>query len=203
MNRLVKVAALLEPEHLWRRSEVRVRPCPVPRTAGVYAWYFLRAPTGVSTSDCHRARDATLLYVGISPKPPPTNGSPPSRQTLCTRVRYHFSGNAAGSTLRLTLGCLLAESLGVDLRRVGSGRRRTFADGEHRLSEWMERNARVCWMPVEQPWKIEEHLIAKLSLPLNLRGNEQHSFYRVLSDVRRDYKHRADSRPVWTRNECA
>jgi hypothetical protein len=31
MNRLVKVAALLEPEHLWRRSEVRVRPCPVLR----------------------------------------------------------------------------------------------------------------------------------------------------------------------------
>lgn len=93
MNRLVKVTALLEPEHLWRRSEVRVRPCPVPRAAGVYAWYFLRAPTGVSTTDCHRARDAALLYVGISPKPPPTNGSPPSRQTLCTRVRYHFSGN--------------------------------------------------------------------------------------------------------------
>ena len=55
-----------------------------------------------------------------------------------------FNGDVAGSTLRLPLGCLLAESLGIDLRRVGGGRQRTFADGERCLSEWMERNARVC-----------------------------------------------------------
>lgn len=32
---------------------------------------------------------------------------------------------ACGSTLRLTLGCLLAEQLGIQLRRVGSGARVT------------------------------------------------------------------------------
>ncbi|MEU1194017.1 GIY-YIG nuclease family protein [Streptomyces sp. NPDC005859] len=42
-----------------------------------------------------------------------------STQNLRKRVRYHYRGNAAGSTLRLTLGCLL----GLDLRRVGSGKR--------------------------------------------------------------------------------
>ncbi|WP_386143941.1 GIY-YIG nuclease family protein [Streptomyces yanii] len=42
-----------------------------------------------------------------------------STQNLRTRVRYHYRGNAAGSTLRLTLGCLL----GLELRRVGSGKR--------------------------------------------------------------------------------
>lgn len=199
MSRFLRVAALLEPEHLWSRAEVRTRPCPVPRVPGVYAWYFLRAPTGVSIKDCHRARGAALLYVGISPKPVPANGSPPSRQTLCGRVRYHFTGNAAGSTLRLTLGCLLAESLEIELRRVGSGLRRTFTDGEHRLSEWMDRNARVCWIPVEQPWKVEEHLISRGSLPLNLRGNERHSFYPILSDIRRDHKQRANSLPIWSR----
>ena len=199
MSRIVKVTALMEPERLWSRAEVRARPCPVPRVAGVYAWYFLRAPAGVSTRGCHKVRGASLLYVGISPKPPPVNGSAPSRQTLCGRVRYHFSGNAAGSTLRLTLGCLLADTLGIELRRVGSGQRLTFADGESRLSEWMERNARVCWMPVEQPWKLEEHLISKLSLPLNLRGNERHSFHPVLTEVRRDLRYRAHSLPIWKR----
>ena len=197
MSRLVKLAPLLEPERLWSRSEVRSRPCPVPRLPGVYAWYFLRAPADVWTMDCHRAHGAILLYVGISPKAPPANGAPSSRQTLCSRIRYHFSGNAEGSTLRLTLGCLLAESLRIELRRVGSGQRRTFADGERRLSEWMERNARVCWMPVEQPWTVEDHLISSWSLPLNLRGNERHPFYSVLSDLRRDHKHRANSRSVW------
>ncbi|GAA2511770.1 hypothetical protein GCM10010406_54960 [Streptomyces thermolineatus] len=38
-----------------------------------------------------------------------------SPQNLRTRVRYHFRGNAAGSTPRLTLGCLL----GLELRRFG------------------------------------------------------------------------------------
>jgi hypothetical protein len=75
-----------------------------------------------------------MLYVGISPKASPKNGKPPSRQTLRSRVRYHYCGNAEGSTLRLTLGCLLAEKLCMDLRRVGSGKRRTFFHGERLLS---------------------------------------------------------------------
>jgi hypothetical protein len=54
-----------------------------------------------------------------------------------SRNRYHYRGNAEGSTLRLTLGCLLSSSLGLRLRRVGSGKRLTFADGEARLSESM------------------------------------------------------------------
>ena len=45
------------------------------------------------------------------------------------RIPYHYQGNAEGSTLRLTLGCLLSEELDIELRRVGSGKRMTFAEG--------------------------------------------------------------------------
>ncbi|WP_394816236.1 GIY-YIG nuclease family protein [Streptomyces mooreae] len=48
-----------------------------------------------------------------------------STQNLRKRVRYHYRGNAAGSTLRLTLGCLL----GLELRRVGSGKRNDLRQG--------------------------------------------------------------------------
>src|SRR6476620_6502385 len=72
------------------------------RSPGVYAWYFDQVPPGISATRCHRLGDRTLLYVGISPKEPPKNGAPESRQTLRSRLRTHFSGNAAGSTLRLT-----------------------------------------------------------------------------------------------------
>ena len=96
-----------------------------------------------------------LLYVGISPKPPSAVGTP-SRQTLRSRLRYHFRGNAEGSTLRLSLGCLLSQSLGIELRRVGSGRRMTFGAGERVLSDWLERNARVAWLACDEPWRIEE-----------------------------------------------
>ena len=80
--------ALLNPSRLWTRSEVLVRDCPVPPEPGVYAWYFREVPPGVPTADCRRAFDATLLYVGISPK------RPPSGQDLRRRIRYHYCGNA-------------------------------------------------------------------------------------------------------------
>jgi hypothetical protein len=43
-----------------------------------------------------------------------------SRPASGRGIRYHYTGNASGSTLRLTLGCLLAERLGIQLRRVGA-----------------------------------------------------------------------------------
>ena len=142
---------LLRPVRLWTREEVLARPSPVPRVPGVYAWYFRNMPATVPTADCLRIGEFTLLYVGISPSAPPTNGKPPSRQTLSSRVRYHMRGNAEGSTLRLSLGCLLSDELGIELRRVGSGTRLTFAGGEVRLSEWLEQNARVVWHACADP----------------------------------------------------
>ena len=189
-------AILLAPSRLWSRAEILIPDCPVPREPGVYAWYFRSIPSDVPTDYCLRSGDTTLLYVGISPKRPPTNGSPPSRQRLRNRIRYHLRGNAAGSTLRLTLGCLLAKELGIELRRVGSGGRRTFASGEHRLSEWMDENAFVVWRPDPEPWELESQLIASLSLPLNLGENKQHPFHATLSSIRRKAKEHAERLPV-------
>ena len=110
--------ALLHPDRLTSGGEVLARPSPVPAAAGVYAWYFDQVPPGVPVRGCHSMSDGGLLYVGISPKAPPRAGGTPSRQTLRTRIRYHYRGNAAGFTLRLTLGSLLAERLGIQLRRV-------------------------------------------------------------------------------------
>jgi hypothetical protein len=182
---------LLEPERLWSRSEVLASPSPVPREPGVYAWYFREIPPSVPTADCHVWGDLTLLYVGIAPKAPSKNGARPSSQRLSDRIRYHYRGNAEGSTLRLTLGCLLGEKLGIDLRRVGSGKRMTFADGEAVLSGWMAENAFVTWTVDPAPWVIEERLIAGLSLPLNLDMNRGHPFAAELREVRRRAKGRA------------
>lgn len=81
----------------------------------------------------------------------------------------HYGGNGEGSTLRLTLGCLLSDSLNIKLRRVGSGKRRTFTNpGEIILDKWMAMHARVAWAAVEEPWLVEKRLLATTSLPLNL-----------------------------------
>jgi hypothetical protein len=192
----VEIATLLTPSRLWTRAEVLLaRPCPVPATAGIYAWFFDSFPKGIPTERLVRCAGFALLYVGISPKRPSEAGSP-SRQTLRSRLRYHFQGNAEGSTLRLSLGCLLSQDLGIELRRVGSGWRMTFAAGERALSDWLGRNARVAWLACHEPWVIEEHLIRNFSLPLNLDQNRNHGFHSELSEIRRAAKARARELPV-------
>ena len=144
-----------------------------------------------------RGNNVTHYNVGISPKAPPNKGRRPSRETLQSRLRYHMRGNAEGSTLRLTLGCLLSKRLGIELRRVGSGWRLTFCDGEQRLSEWLGDNAFVSWKTCSEPWLLEEQLIRYVPLPLNLDQNGRHPFHPILSSVRRMARDAARQASIW------
>jgi GIY-YIG catalytic domain len=189
------IGTLLAPLKLWTCAEALARPSPVPASAGVYAWFFDSFPQGVPIDGLVRSAGLALLYVGISPKCPSAVCSP-SRQTLRKRLRYHFRGNAEGSTLRLSLGCLLSQDLGIELRRVGSGRRMTLGAGERALSDWLEQNARVAWLACDEPWRIEEQMIRSVSLPLNLDQNRHHGFHSYLSEIRRAAKARARALPV-------
>ena len=150
----------------------------------------------VDASGCCQHEGLTLLYAGISPRRPPRNARVPGRQGLRRRLETHYGGNAEGSTLRKTLGCLLADELGLELRRVGSGRRRTFAAGEPVLSAWMEENTRVSWVVRDCPWELEDVLIASVDLPLNLEGNSRNQFHPELTRTRADCVARANSLPV-------
>jgi hypothetical protein len=190
------VDAFLSPPRIWRRADVLSRPSPVPAAPGVYGWWFDELPAAINVALCRRREDHFLLYTGISPKRPPMNGRPPSKSQLRQRIETHYTGNAEGSTLRKTLGCLLSDELGIRLRRVGSGTRRTFVDGEGKLSQWMARHAFVSWVVHERPWELEEHLIATLDLPLNLQGNSQNAFHANLSEARFRCVAEANALPV-------
>ncbi|GAA2932272.1 hypothetical protein GCM10010446_16360 [Streptomyces enissocaesilis] len=108
-------------------------------------------------------------------------------------MRYHCRGNAAGSTLRLTLGCLL----GLELRRVGSGTRLTFGKaGEAALTQWMADNAQVCWLEHNEPWTMESELISQLNLPLNLDQNLHNRFHDRLKELRADARERTRTLPI-------
>jgi len=193
------LAAMLHPNHLQGPS-ILDRPSPVPRFAGVYAWYFAEVPPGVPSEGCHRVLGHTLLYVGIAPKETRGSTTKPSERTLHCRLGDHFRGNAEGSTLRLTLGCLLSDVLGIQLRRVGSGQRFTFTNaGEQILDAWMAQNARVVWAVVERPWETEKALLASLSLPLNASDN-RHPFVPILRQIRKAAKMQARGLPIVTDN---
>ena len=169
------------PERTYSRAEVMGVPTPVPAVNGIYFWWFKEIPPGVPTDGCITADGYTLLYVGISPD---KRGKPNSRSNLRKRIKTRYSGNAEGSTLRRTLGVLLSGLSNFPLRRVGSGSRMTFTHpGEQWLDSWMEKNARVHWIPCEAPWELEDTLITSVRLPLNIQGNS-HEFKIKLSGMR-------------------
>lgn len=115
---------LLHPERIWTAAQiVDNKPCPVPKEPGVYGWYFHAIPPRVPVEDCHIADGMALLYVGISPRKPSANGKTVSANRLYQRIRIHLRGPARRSTFRVTLGCLLADELGITLQRVGDGHR--------------------------------------------------------------------------------
>jgi len=182
------LSALTRTAPLHTRSEVLARPSPVPREGGVYGWYFRRAPAAVPLDGCVEREGHALLYVGISPS------SPKGRATLRSRIRQHMRGNARGSTLRFTLGCLLADELGIALHAKGDGRF-WLAEGEARLSDWLEENAAVVWAVHPRPWEVEPDLIRSLSLPLNLQHNA-HPFVKRLRKIRADARERAKVLPA-------
>lgn len=170
------------PQRLYGRSELMEQSSLIPTEHGIYFWWFKKIPQGIPTEHCVTYKEYTLLYVGISPD---KKTKPNSKSTLRTRLKTHFAGNAEGSTLRRTLGILLAEMSGYPLRRVGSGNRMTFTHaGEQWLDAWLEDNAYVSWEICEEPWNIEENFFEQTVLPLNLKGN-QHPFKETLSAMRK------------------
>jgi hypothetical protein len=196
--------ALRRPARLYRRREVLTKPSPVPSQPGVYAWYFRNVPPGVRVRGCHRRNGLPLLYVGIAPRKPSPNGKSPSKRTLAKRIRNHLAGNASSSTLRLTLGCLLAGKLGIKLRRVGIKGRYTFTNpGEIKLDAWLDRNALVTWIEHPRPWELEEELLKTLSLPLNIDSNDHHAYVPTLRSCRKAARAAADAAPLIARQRRA
>jgi hypothetical protein len=180
------------------RDEVFAEPSPVPSAPGAFGWWFRSLPGDMEqrqvASGCERRDDLTLLYVGSSPGPPPASGAKPVAQDLHKRIRFHFGGgggDAQGSTLRKSLGLLLAKDLGLQLRRVGSGKRQTFAEGEAVLTQWMAENALVSWVIRPEPWLFEDTLVDTFDLPLNLNDKTRNPFFAELTRLRRDAAKRA------------
>ncbi|MGW5269185.1 GIY-YIG nuclease family protein [Rhodococcus sp. NPDC003994] len=183
---------------IYTRADVLASPCPVPTSRGVYGWWFDKPPSdSIDTTNCQKRDGLTLLYTGISPSKPPTNGKAPSKENIRKRIKYHYQGNAAGSTLRLTLGCLLGREHGIALRRVGaSGSRLHFHSDEALIDRWMDQHAFVSWVEHTEPWELEDHLIDTLDLPLNLQGNKHNHFYATLAKCRADARRHAFLSPV-------
>lgn len=184
---------LLHPAKLSSRDEALDRTSELPKSPGIYAWYFDELPPGVPTAGVHHVDGRFLQYAGISPKEPRRADGKPSSGTLRSRIRSHYRGNASQSTLRLTLGSLLHEALDIELQQTSSGRL-TFGAGEAALSEWMSEHAEVCWAVHAEPWLVERAFIASVPLRLNLDQNQRTEFHAQLTKARAEQRAHARRR---------
>jgi hypothetical protein len=103
----------------------------------------------------------------------------------------------------MSLGCLLADCIGLTLAMHFSGKKPTkkytFGSGEMELNRWMDENAFVNWTRHDAPWCFENELLASgLSLPLNLDGNPNKVHKSVLEQARDEA--RVAARQRWANN---
>lgn len=172
----------LTTSRLWSKRDIWDQATVPPPKGGAYGWWFRNVPPLVPTESCLSRHGFTLLYLGFSPQKPNLTGKGQERH-IRQRIRYHFRGNASGSTLRLSLGCLLQDELKLVLQNVG--KKKTFGEtGEQTLSDWISENGRVSWVESERPWRVEKHAQKHLHLPLNLVRNSGNPFHATLTELR-------------------
>lgn len=168
------MAYLAKPSKIWSREELE-RSSP-PQCPGVYAWYFrknllknlLPKISSIDYTEYVKGwvfkKRWKLLYIG--------KGINLKRRIF----DYHFCGDADVSSLRMSLGCLLARELKICLwkrPRPNEGEYGyTFGDeGEEKLSKWMAKNAWVAWIESPNHEKLEKDAIIAYSPLLNTEGN--------------------------------
>lgn len=139
-----------------------------PREKGLYAWWFEPRSLPVPAAPYEKTEGYELLYVGIAPRKPTKSGRE-SVSRLRSRLRTHVRGDASRSTLRLTLGALLAENLDLE-PSIARGRLTWGREGELKLTRWIEQHARISWVLHEQPWTVEDDLLKNAWLALNIDG---------------------------------
>ena len=130
--------ALIQQRPLWGWGD----PDGPPRTPGAYAWFSDTVPPSVPVASglsddlfplFHR-EGRTLLYVGIAPRAAASGGRDPNRTSLAPRITEHYSGSAAVSALRSTLGFMLTETLGLQLQLHADSERFTWGETGRRCS---------------------------------------------------------------------
>lgn len=164
-----------------------MKECPCPKSNGIYAWYFkndiFEFPNQEKISVY---KNYSILYIGIAPS------RITSKSNLRKRIFNHLKGNAYSSTLRLSLGVLLADRSKFILRRIKNKKMFRFTDkGERFINDWLDENSLISWFEYSKPWEIEKHLINQLYLPLNIQGNINNPFKIDLLRLRKQAKQKA------------
>lgn len=187
MNLSPTAIRVIAPRELTSLVDVRT----APRDKGIYTWWFDPGVLDVPDAAYPAVQGRRLLYVGIAPRKPSSAGAG-SASRLRNRLTTHAAKDASRSTLRLTLGALLADELDLSLR-INENRINWGPEGESKLTRWMEQHAAMSWLVDDEPWLLEHELINEVPLALNIDGRND-PFARYLSELRRELRRTARQR---------
>ena len=163
----------------------------LPDSSGLYFWYFRHIDELFTERQIEQLylpkviqyNDYFLLYLGIA-----------EGQSIKERITRKHLKSAHGSTLRHSIGSLLAHKYGVNpFSNVKTGKFAIDEDWgvEKRITEYLEENAKISWIRDEQPKRLETGLLGdyrRLSFPLNINKYPSHQFCMNLKKLRKKYK---------------
>ena len=166
MDNKFSIDKILNPEKILSKNEIFSSPSPIPKESGVYGAYFKEVPSDIDIKNCVSFEEHILLYIGIS------------TINLQKRIKGHYTNDASRSTLRNTLGILLADKSKFPLRRIEPYKRKTrnfTPGGESWLNLWVEKNMFFSFETILSYSQREDEYLSKLgpsgSLPLNIDKN--------------------------------
>ena len=165
---------LSKPPICYEASSLEEKKQSIPKTKGVYAWYFAHGELNVPSNSYFRVDDFELLYIGITGN---------LRRRIYSK---HINGNADGSTLRFSLGILLRrKGSPLEPKRKGIKKRIEWSNEDY-LTEWICDNALVAWIEHKHPKLVEEQAVKNFGclLPLNIEHNKENLFAQDLKRER-------------------
>lgn len=170
-----------------RRSE---KDRGIPDAPGIYAWWLATPDvlTDVPATPHPSDPGLSLLYIGTAPKREGSKGTLRSRG-----LKQHVGSGLADSTFRRSLAALLWEENGWTPRLTETGRFKLSPEDDAALCGWQDRNLRVSWARLAEPWNSESLAISELAPPFNLAGNLDHPFYEDMSNARAYFKMKAEA----------
>ena len=154
------LAELTKREKIISYADISADTSLAPFRSGIYGWYFKEAPPCVPTDGCVVRDGKTLLYIG---------------QTTCLndRMKNHRAHTGHGSTLRRSLNTIFCGQPFL-----------SEPNEKEKVNNWMKKNAFVCWVKHETPYDIEEYIITRSCLPLNIK-HSSHPFSQKLKSMRK------------------
>lgn len=185
---------LIHPDKLIPISDVIANPTQLPAHPGAYAYYVDVELPLVPIKECHKHNGLYLVYVDSSPQDEPV-GLTQRKGDVKKRVTGDTRRDARASTFRRSLGCLLADELGLQLRRINKNTV-TFHNGEKTLSEWIANHVSVALIEVPSPWVVRNALHQNLFIPLNHTTGNKHPFHDELIDLRNKATQLAKELPI-------